>query len=41
MKFFTALNSKNIIATLRIVTIEKSELAFLLTLRFHEQRHIN
>ena len=29
MKFFTTSNSKNIIATLRIVTIEKSELAFL------------
>ena len=29
MKFFTTSNSKNIIATLRIVTIEKSELTFL------------
>ena len=28
-------NSKNIIATLRIVTIEKSELTFLLALYFH------
>ena len=35
MKFFTTPNSKNIIATLRIVTIEKSELAFLLILYFH------
>ena len=30
MKFFTALHSKNIIATLYIVTIEKRELTFLL-----------
>ena len=30
MKFFRTPNSKNIIATLRIVTIAKSELAFLL-----------
>ena len=30
MKFFTTSNSNNIIATLRIVTIEKSELTFLL-----------
>ena len=35
MKFFTTPNSKNIIATLRIVTIEKSVLAFLLILYFH------
>ena len=35
MKFFTTPNSKNIIATLRIVTIEKSELTFLLILYFH------
>ena len=35
MKFFTTLNSNNIIVTLRIVTIEKSELAFLLILCFH------
>ena len=35
MKFFTTPNSKNIITTLRIVTIEKSELAFLLILYFH------
>ena len=34
MEFFTAPNSKNIIATLRIVTIEKSELTFLLILYF-------
>ena len=30
MKFFTTPNSKNIIATLYIVTIEKSEFTFLL-----------
>ena len=35
MKFFTTPNSKNIIVTLRIVTIEKSVLAFLLILYFH------
>ena len=35
MKFFTTPNSKNIIATLRIVTIKKSKLAFLLILYFH------
>ena len=35
MNFFTTPNSKNIIATLRIVTIEKSELTFLLVLYFH------
>ena len=38
MKFFTTLNSKKIIATLRIVTIvtiEESELTFLLILYFH------
>ena len=43
MKFFTTSNSKNIIATLRIVTIEKSELAFLLILYFHDmyyEKHI-
>ena len=33
--FFVATSSKNIIATLRIVTIEKSELRFLLILYFH------
>ena len=37
MKFFTTPNSKNIIATLRIVTIEKSELTFLLILYFHDE----
>ena len=37
MKFFTTSNSKNIIATLRMVTIEKSELTFLLILYFHGQ----
>ena len=35
MNFFTTPNSKNIIATLRIVTIDKSELTFLLVLYFH------
>ena len=35
MEFFTTPNSKNIIATLRIVTIEKSESTFLLILYFH------
>ena len=34
MNFFTTPNSKNIIATLRIVTIEKSELTFLPILYF-------
>ena len=33
--FFTTPNSKNIIATLRIVIIEKSELVFFLILHFH------
>ena len=37
MEFFTTPNSKNIIAALRIVTIEKSELTFLLIMYFHEQ----
>ena len=36
MESFTTPNSKNIYATLRIVTIEKSELTFLLILYFHE-----
>ena len=35
MKFYTTPNSKNIIATLGIVTIEKSELTFLLIIYFH------
>ena len=35
MEFFTTPNSKETIATLRIVTIEKSELTFLLILYFH------
>ena len=35
MKFFTTSNSRKIIATLRIVTIEKSELTFLLILSFY------
>ena len=39
MELFTTPNSKNIIATLRIVTIDKSELTFLLTLYFHEEIH--
>ena len=37
MKFFTTPNSKNIIATLRIVAIEKSVLTFLLILYFHDK----
>ena len=36
MKFFTTPNSKNIIVTLRIVTIEKSELTFLLLFYFYD-----
>ena len=36
MEFFTTPNSKKVIATLRIVTIEKSELTFLLILYFHD-----
>ena len=35
MNLFTTPNSKNIIATLRIVTIEKSKSTFLLVLYFH------
>ena len=35
MKFFTTSSPKNIIATLRIVTIDISELTFLLTLYLH------
>ena len=35
MKFFATPNSKNIIATLRIVATEKSKLTFLLILYFH------
>ena len=35
MKFFTTSNSKNVIATLGIVTTERSELTFLLILYFH------
>ena len=35
MKFFTIPNSNIVIATLRIVTIERSELTFLLILYFH------
>ena len=37
MKFFTIPSSKNIIATLRIVTIETPELTFHLILYFQEQ----
>ena len=40
MEFFTTPNSKNIIAILRIVTIEKSELTFFLTLYFHDLMNI-
>ena len=40
MKFFTTPNSKNIIAILRIVTIEKSELTFFQTLHFHDLMNI-
>ena len=36
MNFFTTPNLKNIIATLGIVTTEKSELTFLLALYFHD-----
>ena len=36
IKIFTTPNSKKVIATLRIVTIEKSELTFLLILYFHD-----
>ena len=39
MKFFTTPNSKNLIATLRIVTTEKFELIFLLMLYFHSFLH--
>ena len=39
MKLFAISNSKNIIATLRIVTIEKFELTFLLILYFHAFGH--
>ena len=35
MNFFTTPSSKNIIVTLRIVTIEMSELTLLLILYFH------
>ena len=41
MKFFTTSNSKNIIATLRMVKIEKSELTFLVILYFHGQNHLS
>ena len=40
MKFFTTPSSKNIIATLRIVTIEIPELTFLLILYFHGQSYL-
>ena len=35
MKFFATSCSKNVIATLHIVAIEKSELTFFLKLYFH------
>ena len=35
MKLFKTLNSKNTIATLQMIKIEKSELIFLLILYFH------
>ena len=41
MKFFTTPSSKNIIATLRIVTIEISELTFLFILYFHGQTKLS
>ena len=41
MKFFTTPNSKNIIATLCIVTIEKAELTFLLILYSHDSTKTN
>ena len=40
MNFFTTPSSKNIIATLRIVTTEISELTFLLILYFHVAPHL-
>ena len=40
MNFFTTFNSKSIIAALRIVTIEKSELTFLLVLYFHNNTYV-
>ena len=36
MKFFITPSSKTIIATLRLVTIERPELTFLLMLYFHD-----
>ena len=39
MEFFTTPNSKNISATIRIVTVEKSEITFLLMLYFHAHGH--
>ena len=41
MKLFTTRNSKNIIATLLIVALEKSELTFLLILNFHVFRGLS
>ena len=40
MNFFATPNSKNIIATLHIVTIEKSELTLLLALYFHSMNNL-
>ena len=37
MRFFTTRNSKNVVATLRIVTTGRSESTFLLILYFHAQ----
>ena len=39
MKFFITPNSKNVIATLHIVTIEKPGVAFLLILYFYVPRN--
>ena len=41
MKLFTTPNLKNIIATLHIVTIEKSELTFLHLLYFYDVNDIS
>ena len=40
MNFFATPNSKNTIATLHIVTIEKSELTLLLVLYFHSMNNL-
>ena len=41
MKFFRALNSENVIATLRTVIIGRSELTFFLILYFHGNKNNN